>query len=130
MQFRYALAIAALLSGALAAGASAQQPQKQSTVAAKPAATAPAQGKAHASHATATSHAPSITEAKPGLLKQATVTPEAARATAEKEVQGRLVRQRIEERGGKLVYAFWIRPAKATHSTTVLVDAKTGQVVK
>lgn len=156
MRFRHSLAIAAVLSAALAAGASAQQQKKPATqkkatthatthaataktvAAMKPAATtkaaapvkaAPA-AKAHAAPVAAVNRIPAMSESKPGLLKQAKVTPDNARAAALKDVAGRITRQRIEERGGKLVYAFWIRPDKAARSRTVLVDANTGAVVK
>jgi uncharacterized membrane protein YkoI len=69
-----------------------------------------------------------LKEAQPGLRSQATVSLENALATAQKSYSGTLVSERIEKRGDQLVYRFGIRGKnKVRH---VLVDAKTGEIVK
>ena len=72
-----------------------------------------------------------IKEEKPGLLAQATVTPDSARAVALRAVAkgGKIAAAEIEEEGGKLVYSFDIKIPKKKGIDEVLVDAKTGKVV-
>ena len=62
------------------------------------------------------------------LLKQATVTPDQARQTAQAAVEGDVEEEELEKEHGKLVFSFDIRTAKGT-ITEVQVDAKTGKVV-
>lgn len=63
------------------------------------------------------------------LAKQAKITPEQARATAQaKEPNGTIESSELEKENGKLVYSFDIRNEKGT-ITEVQVDAKTGKVV-
>jgi hypothetical protein len=62
------------------------------------------------------------------LLKQATVTPDQARETAQAAVAGDIEEEELEKEHGKLVFSFDIRNAKGT-ITEVQVDAKTGAVV-
>jgi uncharacterized membrane protein YkoI len=62
------------------------------------------------------------------LLKQATVTPDQARQTAQATVSGDIEEEELEKEHGKLVFSFDIRNAKGT-ITEVQIDAKTGAVV-
>ena len=69
-------------------------------------------------------------EDKPGLLARAKVKPEAARATALKRIQGgRIVKEEIEEEGGRLVFSFDVRSENKKGIEEVQVDALTGEVV-
>ena len=63
------------------------------------------------------------------LLKQATVTPDQARETAQAAVAGDIEEEELEKEHGKLVFSYDIRTAKGT-ITEVQVDAKTGKVVR
>ena len=74
--------------------------------------------------------APKMTEAKPGLLKMATVTPAAATASALAKVpNGKIQAAEIEEEKGKLIYSFDIKVAGKKGIEEVAVDAKTGAVL-
>lgn len=68
------------------------------------------------------------THFNPKLLKQATVTPDQARQTAQATAAGNIEEEELEKEHGKLVYSFDIRNTKGT-ITEVQVDAKTGAVV-
>ncbi|MDQ6612096.1 MAG: PepSY domain-containing protein [Gemmatimonadota bacterium] len=74
--------------------------------------------------------APKVTEAKPGLLKQATITADAATASALAKVpNGKIKAAEIEEEKGKLIYSFDITVAGKKGIEEVAVDAKTGVVL-
>ena len=64
----------------------------------------------------------------PKLAKQAKITMDEARATALKQVAGKIEGEELEKEGGKLLYSFDIRTDKGT-ITEVQVDAKTGKVL-
>ncbi len=69
-------------------------------------------------------------EEKPGLLKKATITAEAATATALAKVpNGKVKAAEIEEEKGKLIYSFDITVAGKKGIEEVAVDAKTGAVI-
>ncbi len=69
-------------------------------------------------------------EEKPGLLKQATITPDEARKTALAQVRnGSIAEEEIEMEDGKLAYSFDIKVPGQTGIEEVLVDAKTGAVI-
>jgi len=71
-----------------------------------------------------------VTEEKPGLLKQAKIQPAQAQATAIAQApKGTITKAEIEKEGGKLVYSFDITVPGASGVTEVLVDAMTGKVV-
>ncbi len=70
----------------------------------------------------------SVTEARPGLLAQARVGAVAARRAALARVGGSVVSQRIEKRGGRLVYLIRLQPARGP-ACNLFVDASTGAVV-
>lgn len=73
---------------------------------------------------------PPVKEAAPGLLKQATITPEAATRTAMQQVSNGQIREaEIEQEHGKLVYSYDVKVPGKTGIDEVLVDAKTGAVV-
>lgn len=80
--------------------------------------------------ATAMSPAMAVTLTGTKYLKDASVSPAAARATAIKAFPGEVVAEELEhERGGSgLRYSFDIRNGKVTHE--VGVDAKTGVVLE
>lgn len=72
----------------------------------------------------------SMKEEKPGLLAQAKITPEAARATALARVKGGVIKEEeIEEEDGRLVFSFDVKIAGRSGIEEVLVDAKSGKVV-
>ena len=75
---------------------------------------------------------PTVKEEKPGLLAQATITPDSATATALRAVakNGKVVGAEIEMEDGLLVYSFDIKVAGRKGVEEVLVNAKTGAVVK
>lgn len=80
--------------------------------------------------ATAQPTTPQVKEAKPGLLKQATITPDAATHTAMQRVpKGEIREAEIEQEHGKLVYSYDIKVPGKSGIDEVLVDAKTGAVV-
>ena len=69
-------------------------------------------------------------EEKPGLLQQATITPDAARKTALARVpRGTIAEQEIEMEHGQLAYSFDIKVPGTRGIEEVLVDAKTGAVI-
>jgi hypothetical protein len=70
----------------------------------------------------------SVTEARPGLLAQARVGAAAARRAALAGARGTVVSQRIEKRGGRLLYLIRLQPARGP-ARNVFVDAGTGAVV-
>jgi uncharacterized membrane protein YkoI len=71
-----------------------------------------------------------VTEAKPGLLKRAKVTPDAAMAKAQAKVPtGKLDTAEIEEEDGKLIYSLVYKIAGKTGVEEVAVDAMTGKVL-
>lgn len=113
-----ALSAALVLAAAGAAGAARAQ-------------SAPSQTGTHAATQPGTPAAmPQVKEAKPGLLRQATVTPDAATRTALARVpNGRVQDAEIEEEHGKLVYSYDLKVPGKSGIDEVLVDAKTGAVV-
>jgi hypothetical protein len=71
-----------------------------------------------------------VREAKPGLLKQAKITADAAEATALAQVPGGKVSAReIEMQKGVLVYSFDVKETGKEGWQEVTVDATTGAVV-
>ena len=83
-----------------------------------------------ASAATAQPATPQVKEAKPGLLRKATITPDAATQTAMQQVpKGEIREAEIEQEHGKLVYSYDIKVPGKSGIDEVLVDAKTGAVV-
>ncbi|MEP6833453.1 MAG: PepSY domain-containing protein [Gemmatimonas sp.] len=69
-------------------------------------------------------------EEKPGQLKLAKITPDAATATAQAKVPtGKIESAEIESEDGKLIYSFAIKIAGKTGIEEVAVDAKTGKVL-
>lgn len=71
-----------------------------------------------------------VSEEKPGLLKKAKITVEAATATAlGKAPGGKVEKAEIENEDGKLIYSFDIKVAGKAGITEVGVDAMTGAVV-
>jgi hypothetical protein len=71
-----------------------------------------------------------VEEAKPGLLKKAKITSEAAIATAQAKLpNAKLKAAEIEEEGGKLIYSFDFETAGKTGIDEVNVDALTGKQV-
>jgi hypothetical protein len=72
-----------------------------------------------------------VSEEKPGMLKQAKVTPEAALATAQAKVPGGTLKgSEIEKEDGKLVFVFSFTQKGKKGEDEVLVDAMTGALVK
>lgn len=72
----------------------------------------------------------SMKEEKPGLLAQATVTPDDARRLALARVpNGRIREQEIEMENGKLVYSFDMKVPKRRGVEEILIDAKSGALV-
>lgn len=73
---------------------------------------------------------PIVKEAKPGLLRQATITPDAATRTAMQQVtNGQIQEAEIEQEHGKLVYSYDVKVPGKSGIDEVLVDAKTGTIV-
>lgn len=71
-----------------------------------------------------------VKEDKPGLLKRAKITAEAATATAQTRFpKGRIVSAEIEEEKGKLIFSFDIKTAGKSGIDEVNVDATTGKIV-
>ena len=72
---------------------------------------------------------PPLKEMRPGLEAKAKVKTDAATKTALASMpKGTVESRTIEERGGRLIYAFGMRaPDKSTHD--VIVDAMTGKIV-
>jgi uncharacterized membrane protein YkoI len=112
-----AFALALLFSGT----AAAQNP---------PAPPKPAPPKPHTSAVATHQPAHRVHEAKPGLLKQAKITPEAAEQTAlSGEPGGTVTSRKIEMEKSVLVYAFNVKTTGKTGYDVVTVDANTGGVV-
>jgi glucose/arabinose dehydrogenase len=108
------IALAALLTGVGAA---------QTPAPAKPAVK-------HANAMTTPKPMHKVKEQKPGLLKQAKITPDAAEATALAQVPGGKVTAReIETEKGVLVYSFDVKETGKEGYQEVTVDATTGAVV-
>ncbi len=83
------------------------------------------------STATAQASPLKVSEEKPGMLKQAKVTPEAALATAQAKVPGGTLKEsEIEKEDGKLVFVFSFTQKGKKGEDEVLVDAMTGALVK
>ena len=73
---------------------------------------------------------PLVKEAKPGLLRQAKITPDAATRTAMQQVtNGQIQEAEIEQEHGKLVYSYDVKVPGKSGIEEILVDAKTGVVV-
>jgi Peptidase propeptide and YPEB domain len=71
-----------------------------------------------------------VKEEKPGLLKKAKITTEAAIATAQAKVpNAKLTSAEIEQEGGKLIYSFDFTTAGKSGIDEVNVDAMTGKQV-
>lgn len=71
-----------------------------------------------------------VTEEKPGLLKLAKITAEAATTAALARVpNGKVEKAEIEEEKGKLIYSFDIKVAGKSGIEEVAVDAMTGKVL-
>ena len=68
-----------------------------------------------------------LREASPGLIKEAKVPVSTALQTAQAQQAGTVTSERIERRGGQLVYAFNIRSGGKLHH--VVVNAMSGAVV-
>ena len=111
------IALAALLSGVGVAQTPA--PAKPAKPATKPATAMATPKPMH-----------KVREQKPGLLKQAKITPDAAEATALTQVPGGKVTAReIETQKGVLVYSFDLKEAGKEGYQEVTIDATTGAVV-
>jgi len=110
------VALAASLSGALAAQTPAAPPKPKPATA------------AHTTTPKPTMH--KVKEAQPGLLKQAKITPAAAEQTALNGITGGKVTFReIERQKGVLVYAFHVKTEGQEGYQLVTVDANTGTEV-
>ena len=71
-----------------------------------------------------------LEETKPGLLKKARVTFEAATATAQAKLpKAKVAAAEIEEENGKLIYSFDFRTEGKSGIDEVNVDALTGKLV-
>jgi uncharacterized membrane protein YkoI len=71
-----------------------------------------------------------VKEEKPGLLKKAKITAEAATATAQALLpKAKLASAEIEEENGKLIYSFDFKTAGKTGIDEVNIDAITGKQV-
>lgn len=71
-----------------------------------------------------------VKEEKPGLLKKAKITAEAATATAKALLPKAAVKSaEIEEEGGKLIYSFDFATAGKSGIDEVNIDAMTGRQV-
>lgn len=83
-----------------------------------------------ASSTIAHAQAVTIKEEKPGMLKAAKITPEAAMATALAKVPGGAVRSgEIEKEDGKTIYTLIIKVPGKSGVEEVNVDAMTGKIV-
>ena len=123
------LAAAALFAAPVAAHAQATPatPAKPAAQAATPAkAPAPAPAKAQAPAAALVT----VSEAKPGLLKEAKVQPAAAQKTALGHVpNATITKAEIEQEGKKLIYSYDMTVPGKSGVTEVHVDANTGKVL-
>ena len=71
-----------------------------------------------------------VKEDKPGLLKKAKITAEAATKSAQAKVpKGKIVSAEIEEEKGKLIYSFDIKTEGKSGIDEVNVDAISGKVL-
>ena len=71
-----------------------------------------------------------VKEEKPGLLKKAKITAEAAIATAQAKLpNAKLASAEIEQEGGKLIYSFDFKTDGKSGIDEVNVDANTGKQV-
>jgi hypothetical protein len=71
-----------------------------------------------------------VKEEKPGLLKKATITSEAAIATAQAKLpNAKLKAAEIEQENGKLIYSFDFETAGKTGIDEVNINALTGKQV-
>lgn len=71
-----------------------------------------------------------VKEDKPGQLKKAKITSEAAIATAQAKLpNAKLKAAEIESEGGKLIYSFDFETAGKTGIDEVNIDAMTGKLV-
>lgn len=78
----------------------------------------------------AAAQAVTVKEDAPGLLAQATLTPDSALKIALHRVPGSTMKEgEIEKEHGKLVYSFDLAVAGKSGIDEVQVDAKTGKVV-
>ena len=69
-------------------------------------------------------------EEEPGLLAQATIGPDSARAIARRRIPGgRIVKAEIEREHNTLVYSIILRVEGKEGVDEVLIDAKTGAIV-
>lgn len=124
------LAAAALLAApvaahAQAAGAAPAKPQAAAATAPKPATPAPAAKAPAPAQPLVT-----VTEAKPGLLKEAKVQPAAAQKTALGHVpNATITKAEIEQQGKKLIYSYDMTVPGKSGVTEVHVDANTGKVL-
>jgi len=118
-------ALALVLTLAAASAAHAQTPPRKKT----PPATVAKPLVQKAGPMAAMRSLPPLKEMRPGLEAKAKVRTDAATTTAMAAVPDGAVETRtIEERGGRLIYAFRIRTAdKSPHD--VIVDAMTGKIV-
>ncbi len=83
----------------------------------------------HAAPDTTAAEVVPVTEAYPGLLQRAKVSPAAAvRAALAKVKHGKVAAAQIEERGQRLVYVLTVEDSKG-RPREVLVDAETGRVL-
>ncbi|MCX5763544.1 MAG: PepSY domain-containing protein [Gemmatimonadetes bacterium] len=72
-----------------------------------------------------------VKEDKPGLLKKAKITAEAAIATAQaKFPKAKISEAEIEDEDGKLIYSFALKTEGKSGIDEVNVDAMTGKVLK
>lgn len=77
-----------------------------------------------------TAQAVTVKEEKPGLLKKAKITAEAAIATAQAKLpSAKLASAEIEQEGGKLIYSFDFKTDGKSGIDEVNVDANTGKQV-
>jgi len=71
-----------------------------------------------------------LKQESPGLLAQAKISPDSARAIARHRIPGGVIHSsELEREGGKLVYSFDIKVAGKKGVDEVLVDAMTGRIV-
>jgi uncharacterized membrane protein YkoI len=71
-----------------------------------------------------------VTESKPGLLKNAKITPDSAIAIARARLPKATINAaEIEQENGKLIYSFEMKTAGKSGIDEVNVDAMTGKLV-
>ncbi len=72
-----------------------------------------------------------VKEDKPGLFQQAAIKPDSARRIALNRVTGGSVDEaELEMEDGRLIYAFALKVTGQKGETEVIIDARTGEVVK